>query len=104
MPAARKILLEFAPPNFTMSLSSCYNYTNSYRANSRQAKQHHHGRDINANICLKQSTRTKVSKVVVNLHWATKNVNLCLEQAESRPQDHIIDSRDAKTAIPGKLL
>ena len=46
----------------------------------------------------------KVSKIVTNLHWSTKNVNLCLEQAESDQQNHIIDSRVAKTVIPGKKI
>ena len=31
MRQARKILLEFGPPNFTVSLSSCYNYTENYK-------------------------------------------------------------------------
>jgi len=102
MPDARRILLEAAPPNFSISLSSCYNYTNTYRAKSRQAKQHHHGMGINANICLNRPSRTAVSKVVSNLHWTTKNVNLLLEEAEKDPEKYLIDSRDAKTTIPGK--
>ena len=104
MPAARKILLEAAPPGFRISLSSCYNYTESYQINSRQAVQHHHGRGINANISLKRQSRTLVSKLVPNLHWTTKNVNIMLEEAESNPEEHLIDSRDAKTIIPGLSL
>ena len=104
MPKAREILLKAAPPGFTISLSSCYNYTNSYKSTSRQAKQHHHGLGINANICLKRPSRTLVSKVVANLHWSTKNVNFVLEQAEREPEKHLIDSRDAKTSIPGNCF
>ena len=101
MAEARRVILEVAPPNFSISLSSCYNYTNSYRANSIQAKQHHHGKNINANISLNKPSRTLVSKLVVNLHWSCKNVNLLIEESEGNPENFFIDSRDAKTSIPG---
>ena len=104
MSEARRIILEVAPPGFSISLSTCYNYTNSYRSTSIQAKQHHHGKNVNANISLKKPSRTAVSKLVTNLHWTTKNVNLLLEVAESAPEKYLIDSRDAKTVIPGKML
>ena len=34
MHQAREILLQVAPPNFSISLSSCFNYTDSYKENS----------------------------------------------------------------------
>ena len=37
MRQAREIILQCAPPNFTVSLSSCYNYTENYRQNSHEA-------------------------------------------------------------------
>ena len=40
MKGARKILLSLAPRGFSISLSSCYNYTQNYSQGSIQAKQH----------------------------------------------------------------
>lgn len=69
---AREILLKVAPPQFSISLKSCYNYTNSYRENTFAAKRHYAGKNVNANISLKCPPRDSVSKPVVNLHWTAK--------------------------------
>ena len=53
MPQAREIVLEVAPPGFQISLSSMYNYTDSYNERSIQSKQHHLGQGVNAKISLK---------------------------------------------------
>ena len=68
MKQAREIILSMAPPGFSLSLSSCYNY---YREGSAQAKRHHHGKGVNAKISLKKPPRTEVDEFVVNLHWST---------------------------------
>ena len=104
MPSARDIILEVSPPNFTISLSTCYNYTNSFREKSIQSEQHHVLKDVNARISLKKPPRIGVSKFVPNLHWTTKNVNLMLEKSETERESYIIDSRDAKCIIPGNIL
>ena len=54
MREAREILLKVAPSGFgKSSLSSCYNYTESYKENTYSAKRHHAGKDVNARIALK---------------------------------------------------
>ena len=88
---AREILLKVAPPDFSISLSSCYNYTESYKDNTLAAKRHHAGKNINARISFKRPLRDAVSHQVVNLHWSTKAVNLMLEKAEKTPNDHLVD-------------
>ena len=57
MKHAREILLAMAPEGFSISLSSCYNYTETYR----QAERHHSGKDVNPGISLKKATT----------HWST---------------------------------
>ena len=101
MRQARKILLECAPPNFTVSLSSCYNYTENYRKNSYEAKRHHAGRNINANISLHRPPRDAVvdNKLVVNLHWSTCNVNYIVDTAIEKENSYLIDSKDAKRNV-----
>ena len=100
---ARKTLLQVAPPQFSISLSSCYNYTDSYKENTFAAKRHHPGKNVNAKISLKCPPRDTVSQQVVNLHWSTKAVNLLLEKAEKDPDDNIVDSRDAKAIVCGDI-
>ena len=53
MKKAREILLSLAPAGFSISLSACYNYTENYREGSLQAKRHHAGKGVNAQISLK---------------------------------------------------
>ncbi|CAB3980263.1 Hypothetical predicted protein [Paramuricea clavata] len=96
MRQAREILLSVAPPKFSIALSTCYNYTESYKQGTYSAKRHHSGKNINARVSLKQPPRIGAFKNVVNLHWSTKNVNLLLEDSENNAEDHMIDSRDAK--------
>ena len=90
MKAARDIILSVAPSSFKISLSSCYNYTENYRKGSRQAIQHHHGRDVNAPISLKKPPRTGVEQLVVNLHWTTANVNLYVDSCLDLPHCMVI--------------
>ena len=77
---------------------------NSFREGSIQSRQHHLLNDINTRISLSKPPKTAVYKHVPNLHWSTKNINIILELAEANPQDYIIDSRDAKTIIPGNFM
>ena len=99
MKAAREILLSLAPSPFKISLSSCYNYTDNYRRGSRQAIQHHHGRDVNALLSLKKPPCTGVEQLVVNLHWTTANVNLYVDRCHDLSHCLVI-SKDAKSVIP----
>jgi hypothetical protein len=101
MRQAREILLKVSPPGFGISLSSCYNYTESYKENTYSAKCHHAGKDVNARIALKCTPRTRVFKQVINLHWTTKNVNLLVESCMTCESNCLVDSKDAKTVICG---
>ena len=101
MRQAREIVLACAPSNFTVSLSSCYNYTENYRQNSHEAKRHHAGKNINANVSLHRPPRDAVvdDKLVVNLHWSTCNVNYTVDTAIGKENAYVLDSKDAKRIV-----
>jgi len=99
MKQARETILALAPDGFSISLSSCFNYTQNYREGTYQAKRHHSGRGINACISLHKPPRTGVEKLVVNLHWTTHNVNLTLDVAHLDHNNFMVDSKDAKAMI-----
>ena len=63
MRQARECILMHATLHFDVSLSTCYNYTMNYRENSRAAKEHHHGKGINADISLKRPPIANSKKV-----------------------------------------
>ena len=98
MKQAREILLSMAPSGFTISLSSCYNYTENYREGSLQAKRHHSGKAVNASLSLRKPPRTGVKELVVNLHWSTANVNLIINKSDKNTQSQVI-SKDAKAIV-----
>ena len=77
------------------------NYTENYRENTSQAKRHHTGRNINANISLHRPPRDVVvdDKQVVNLHWSTSNVNSTVDTATKNNKSFMIDSKDAKRNV-----
>ena len=102
MKRAREILLSMAPKGFTISLSTCYNYTENYRERSAQAERHHAGRGVNAPISLGKPPRTGVEQFVINLHWSTANVNLIVDACQDLSQC-IVVSKDAKAIIPGDI-
>lgn len=46
MKQARETILALAPEGFSISLSTCFNYTQNYREGTYQARRHHSGRGI----------------------------------------------------------
>ena len=50
MREAREIILALADADFDVSLSCLYTYNMNCRAGTHQAKRHHLGRNVNANI------------------------------------------------------
>ena len=98
MKHAREILLAMAPEGFSISLSACYNYTESYRQGSAQAVRHHTGRDVNAGISLKKPPRTGVQEVVINLHWSTCNINYIIDTSQKLSRCLVL-SKDAKAVV-----
>ena len=102
MKRAREILLSLAPDDFTISLSACYNYTENFRAGSSEAKRHHAGKGVNAQLSLRKPPRTGVEQVVINLHWSTANVNLHLDGTQGLSRSLQI-SKDAKAIVPADI-
>lgn len=101
MKKAREILLTLSPPEFSISLSTCFNYTQNFKAGTAQAKRHHEGKNINACLSLHPPPRIGVENLVVNLHWSSKNVNHLLEYLPYC--DTIFDSKDAKSIVCGDI-
>ena len=100
---ARELVLAMSDPSFSISLSSCYNYTQNYKKNTLQAKRHHDGKGVNASISLHQPPRIGVAKFALNLHWSSSNVNFLVDQAAEQPEDYFIDSKDAKSVVHGDI-
>ena len=65
MRQAREILLNVAPPGFSIALSTCYNYTESYKDGTYAAKRHHHGQNINAKISFRKPPRIGCEKMLL---------------------------------------
>jgi len=99
MKQARETILALAPEGFSISLSTCFNYTQNYREGTYQARRHHSGRGINACLSLHKPPRIGVEQFVINVHWSTQNVNLTLDLAHSLPNCILVDSKDAKAKI-----
>ncbi|CAC5422873.1 SGSM3 [Mytilus coruscus] len=100
MSDARETVLAAGPPDFNISLSTCYNYTQNYRKGTYQAKQHHEGKDVNAMISLHSAPKTAVVKeTVVNAHYCSANINYLADIAAENTDDTCIDSKDAKAAV-----
>ena len=103
MAKAREVILALSPPDFEISLSCCYNYTENYRAASYQAKRHHFGKDVNAQVSLHSAPRIGVPKFVINLHWTTANVCYLADYAHQNTNKCMIVSKDAKAVIPANI-
>ena len=99
MRRAREVILMLAPEDLNISLSTCYNYTQNFKEGTYQARRHHSGQNVNANISLHVPPRTGVQQKVINLHWTTANVNLYLDKAATDPSSFIVDSKDAKSIV-----
>lgn len=100
MKDAREILLAAAGPGFRISLSTCYNYTMNYKRGTHQAKRHHHGQGVNANISLHNAPDTKAIKDnVINAHWCSANVNYFLDAASDNKGKFLVNSKDAKAVV-----
>ena len=62
-----------APDTFSISLTLGFK---NYRQGNIQSRQHHAGKNVNANLSLKKPPRTGVEQLGVNLHWSSTNVNI----------------------------
>ena len=103
MRQALEIVNSISPPSFNISLSSCFNYTMTYKRNTASAKCHHHGKDVNANISLHNPPKTQVKNLVVNLHYSTANVNYICDDSDLNKKNVIVDSKDAKKIVCAEI-
>ena len=100
MKDAREAILALAPDDFTISLSSCFNYTQNFRKGTLEAKRHHEGRGVNACLSLHKAPDTApIKEKVINIHWTSSNVNYVLDKASKDQNNYCVDSRDAKQVI-----
>ena len=100
MADARLALLSLAPENLSISLSTCYNYTQNFRKGTQEAKRHHEGRGINACVSLHKAPDTApIKDLVINVHWSSANVNAILDEAAQNPSEVVVDSYDAKQVV-----
>ena len=97
MKQAREVLSAVAPDNFYITLSSCFNYTQNYKAGTAQAKRHHDSMNVNACISLHALQRVGVEKPSPNLHWSSSNINMII--AGNDNSNTIFDSKDAKCIV-----
>lgn len=102
MKQARQLVMAMSNPDFNISLSCCYNYTQNYKKNTMQAKRHHDGREINAKISFHNPPRVGVEKFV-NIHWSSANINFIVDDCEENKNNYMVDSKDAKSIVPGDI-
>ena len=101
---ARDIVMEAAPPGFTISLSSLYNYTQNYKKGTYQAKRHHSGKpDVNACISLHHLPRIGVQHEAHNVHYTSAAVNYQLDGANKSKETFMVDAKDAKAIVCGDI-
>ena len=100
MNRARELVLAMSNPDFKISLSCCYNYTQNYKKNTMQAARHHDGKNVNAKISFHSPPRIGTAKFVVNTHWASSNVNYVVDDGEENKKTTVLDSKDAKSIVP----
>jgi hypothetical protein len=103
MNRARELVLAMSNPDFKISLSCCYNYTQNYKKNTMQAARHHDGKNVNAKISFHSPPRIGTAKFVVNTHWASSNVNYVVDDGEENKKTTVLDSKDAKSIVPGDI-
>ena len=99
MAKARQIILAVAPPGFQRSLSACYNYTQNFKSGTYEARRHHEGKGVNANISLHKIPRIGSVKSVVNVHYAAKGVALVLEETMNQQNESLVDAKEAKGIV-----
>ena len=100
MKDAREAIMALAPEDFSICLSTCFNYTQNYRKGTYEARRHHEGKAINACISLHKAPDTApIKDLVINIHWTCANVSFILDQASRNEDTHCVDSHDAKQVI-----
>ena len=95
-------LLATVKPELKISTSCLYTYMMNYRQETVQAKLHHHGRDVNANVSLHAAPNTSKHVYPVNAHRSSSHVNCLVDSASDNPNCFLLDSKDAKCIVSGR--
>ena len=103
MREAREVILALSKEEIDVSLSCLYTYTMNCKKGTYQAKRHHIGKNVNANISLHKAPSTGHFKHPINAHWTTSHVNFICDEAHQFSSSCLIDSKDAKCIINGEL-
>ena len=90
-------------PEFVVSTSCLYTYSNNYKKGTIQAKRHHHGKDVNANVSLHKAPNTSEKVHPLNAHWTSAHVNYLVDSAAENPNGFFLDSKDAKCIVCGDI-
>ena len=90
-------------PGFAISTSCLYTYTKNYKKGTIQAKRHHHGKDVNANVSLHKAPNTSEKVHPLNAHWTSAHVNYLVDSAAENPKGFFLDSKDAKCIVCGDI-
>ena len=90
-------------PGFTISTSCLCTYSNNYQKGTVQAKQHPHGRDINANVSLHKAPNTSEKVHPLNTHWTLCHVNYLVDSAAENPNCFFLDSKDTDCIVCGDI-
>ena len=94
-----KEMLNTVKPEFNTSTSCWYTYIKNYQKGTLQAKRHHHGREVNANVSLHKALNTSEQVHPINSHWTTSHVNYIVDLASENANGYFLDSKDAKCIV-----
>ena len=75
----------------------------NYKKGTHQAKAHHHGKGITANISLHRPPTTAEAKHPINAHCSTANVNYLVDSSAENSDSHLLDSKDTKCTVCGDI-
>ena len=75
----------------------------NYRKGTKQAKRHHHGKGVNADISLHKPPNTLQNIYPINAHWSTSHVNYLVDSASENVNGVLLDSKDAKCIVCGDI-
>ena len=98
-----KEMLNTIKPEFVVSTSCLYTYTNNYKKGTIQAKRHHHRKGVNANVSLHKAPNTSEKVHPLNAHWTSAHVNYLVDSAAENPNGYFLDSKDAKCIVCGDI-
>lgn len=96
----KEAILVLAPDDFTISLSTCFNYTQNFRKRQTRSKTSSRRSGSKCLLFLHEAPDTApIKEKVINIHWTLSNVNYVLDKASKEPNIYCVNSQDAKQMI-----